>query len=83
MFKLSKQNHNIKILSQFEFFLSFSMLNTIYPPNISKFVYKFLALLNSKLSCKMKGKRLNRGDGYDLEIPVIYKFDGHEKVVEI
>ena len=40
--------------------------------NISKFVYKFLKLPNSKLSCKVKGKGLNRGAGYGLEIPVIY-----------
>ena len=49
------------------------------PRNISKFVYKFLKLSNSKLSCKVKGKRLNRGAGYDLEIPVIYMFNGHKK----
>ena len=30
----------------------------------------------------MKGKRLNRGAGYDLEIPVIYTFSGHEKAIE-
>ena len=30
----------------------------------------------------MKGKKLNRGAGYDLEIPVVYTFDGHEKVIE-
>ena len=39
--------------------------------NISKFVYKFLKLPNSKISWKVKGKRLNRGAGYGLEIPVI------------
>ena len=38
------------------------------PRNIFKFVYKFLKLPNLKLSCKVKGKRLNRGTGYDLEI---------------
>ena len=52
------------------------------PRNISKFVYKFLQLPNSKLSYKLKGKRLNRGAGYDLDIPVIYTFNGHEKVIE-
>ena len=41
------------------------------PRSISKFVYKFLQLPNSKLSYKLKGKRLNRGAGYSLEIPVI------------
>ena len=51
------------------------------PRSISKFVYKFLKLPNSKLSCKVKGKRLNRGAGYGLEIPVIYTFNGHEKAI--
>ena len=40
------------------------------PRNISKFVYKFLQVQTSKLSCKVKGKRLNRGAGYGLETPV-------------
>ena len=52
------------------------------PRNTSKFVYKFLEFANSKLSCKVKGMRLNRGAGYDLEIPVIYTFNGHEKAIE-
>ena len=52
------------------------------PRNISKFVYKFLKLPNSKLSCKVEGKRLNRGAEYGLEIPVIYTFNGHEKAIE-
>ena len=52
------------------------------PRNLSKFVYQFLKLPNSKLSCKVKGKRLNRGAGYGLEIPVIYTFSGHEKAIE-
>ena len=50
------------------------------PRNISKFVYNFLNLPNSKLSCKVKGERLNRGVGYALEIPLIYTFNGHEKI---
>ena len=49
------------------------------PRNISKVVYKFLKLSNSKLPCKVKGKRLEACPGYGLEIPVIYTFDGHEK----
>ena len=52
------------------------------PRNISKFMYKFLKLPNSKLSCKVKGKRLNRGVGHGLEIPVIYTFNEHEKAIE-
>ena len=50
--------------------------------NVSKFVYKFLKLPNSKLSCKVKGNRLNRGAEYGLEIPVIYTFNEHEKAIE-
>ena len=30
----------------------------------------------------MKGKRLNRGAGFGLEIPVIYTFNWHEKAIE-
>ena len=50
--------------------------------HISKTLYKFLKLPNSKLSCKVKEKRLNTGVGYGLEIPVIYTFNGHEKSIE-
>ena len=52
------------------------------PRNISKFVDKFSKLINSKLSCKVKGKRLNRAAGYGLEISVIYTFNGYEKAIE-
>ena len=52
------------------------------PRNISKFVYKFLKLPNSKISCKVKGKRLNRGAEYDSDIPVIYTFNENEKPIE-
>ena len=52
------------------------------PRKISKFVDKFLSFPNSKFSCKAKGKRLNKGTGYGLEIPVIYTFNGHEKAIE-
>ena len=52
------------------------------PRNISKFVCKFLKLPNWKISCKLKGMRLNRSAGYGLEIPVIYTFNGHEKAIE-
>ena len=52
------------------------------PRNISKFVYKFLKFPNSKLSCKVKGKRLDWSGGYGLEIPVLCTFNGHEKTIE-
>ena len=40
------------------------------PRNISKFAYKFWQVPTSKLSCKVKGKRLNIAAGYGLEIPL-------------
>ena len=46
------------------------------PWNISKFVYAFLQLRNSKLYCRVKGNRLNRGAEYDWEIPVTYTLSG-------
>ena len=52
------------------------------PRNISRSIYKFLKLPNLKLSCKVKGKRVNRGGGFVLEMPLIYKFNGHEKAIE-
>ena len=51
------------------------------PRNISKFVYKFLKLPNSKLFLQIEGKRLNKGAGYGLEIPVMCTFNGHERVI--
>ena len=53
------------------------------PRNIYKFLYKSLKLPNSKLSCKVKGMRLNRGAGYGLEIPLINTFNGHEKTISL
>ena len=40
------------------------------PRNISKFVHNFLKLPNSKISCQVSGKRINRGTGFGLEVPV-------------
>ena len=52
------------------------------PRNISKFVYAFLQLRNSKLYCRVTGNRLNRGAEYGLEIPVTYTLNVHEKAIE-
>ena len=52
------------------------------PRNVSNFVHKFLKLPNSKLFCKVKWKWLNRGAEYGMEIPVIYKFNEHEKAID-
>ena len=51
------------------------------PQNISKLCILFLKMPNTYITAKVIGKRLNRGGGYGLEIPVIYHFHGHEKVV--
>ena len=42
---------------------------------ISKFVHKFSKLTNSKFSCKITGKRINRNAGYGIEVPVKDKID--------
>ena len=52
------------------------------PRNISKFVHNFLKLPNSKISCQVSGKRINRGAGFGLEVPVTYTFYGHEKAIK-
>ena len=52
------------------------------PRNISKFVYTFLQLRNSKLYCRVTGNRLNRDAEYGLEIPVTYRLSVHEKAIQ-
>ena len=42
------------------------------PKNLSKFFYRFLLLPNCTISCEVTGKRVNRGGGYGLEIPLKY-----------
>ena len=51
------------------------------PKNLSKPFYQFLSLSSCSISCEVTGKRVNRGDGYGLEIPVKYKFIGLEKTI--
>ena len=38
---------------------------------------------NTYITAEVIGKRLNRGGGYGLEIPVIYHFYGQEKLVNL
>ena len=52
------------------------------PINISKLLVKFLQLPNSFPTCKVTGRRVNRGAGYGLEIPVNYTCTGHQKTVD-
>ena len=41
----------------------------------------FLTLPNTTIEAEVVGQRLNRGGGYGLEIPVIYRFYGKEKTI--
>ena len=53
------------------------------PKNLSKIFNIFLTLPNGSIKWKVTGKRLNRGAGYGLEIPVQYNFFGPEKTVDL
>ena len=43
---------------------------------------KFLSLLNHSIRVCVKGKRINLGVGYGLEIPAEYILDGNEKAIQ-
>ena len=44
----------------------------------------FLKVPNTSIEVEVVRKRVNRGDGYDLEIPIVYRFNhnGPEKLVK-
>ena len=42
----------------------------------------FLKVPNTSIEVEVVGKRMNRGGGYGLEIPVVYRFNGPEKLVK-
>ena len=50
--------------------------------NLSKIFHQFMKIPNCTIRCKVTGKRVNRGAGYGLEIPVQYRFIGAKKAVE-
>ena len=52
------------------------------PKNLSKIFHQFMKIPNGAIGCKVTGKRVNRGVGYGLEIPVQYRFIGVKKAVE-
>ena len=52
------------------------------PENFSRFSSMFLTIPNSRIEVQVIGKRVNRGGGYGLEIPVIYRFVGPHKLVK-
>ena len=51
------------------------------PQNISKTCSMFLKVPNTSIEVQVVWKRLNRGGAYGLEIPIIYRFYGQEKLV--
>ena len=51
------------------------------PENISKICFLFLKVPYTSIEAEVTGKRVNRGGGYGLEVPVIYYFTGPEKLV--
>ena len=51
------------------------------PQNISKTCSMFLKVPSTSIEVQVVGKKLNRGGGYGLEIPVIYRFYDQEKLV--
>ena len=52
------------------------------PLSLSKTFSNFLSLPASTMLCIVTGKRLNRGAGLGLEIPVMYQARRHEKAVQ-
>ena len=52
------------------------------PLSLSKTFSNFLYLPASTMLCIVTGKRLNRGAGLGLEIPVMYQARRHEKAVQ-
>ena len=52
------------------------------PKNLSKIFHQFMKIPKCTIRCKLTWKRVNRGAGYGLEIPVQYRFIGAEKAVE-
>ena len=52
------------------------------PKNLSKIFHQFMKIPNCTIGCIVIGKRVNRGAGYGLEIPVQYRFIGAEKAVQ-
>ena len=43
---------------------------------LSEVLNKFLSLPHSSIKCKVAGKRINRGVGYSLEVPMFHIFYG-------
>ena len=46
----------------------------------SIFFAMFLKLSNTSIKVEVVGKRVNRGGGNGLEIPIVYRFNGPEEL---
>ena len=51
------------------------------PKNLRKIFHQFLKIPNCTIGWKVTGKRVNRGAGYGLEVPVQYRFISAKKAV--
>ena len=52
------------------------------PKNLSKIMNRFTKITSCSLRWKVTGKRVNRGAGYGLEIPIVYELNRPEKAVD-
>ena len=55
------------------------------PKNMTGFIWRFLCLPNTSVRVEVLavlGPRMNRGAGHGLEVPVNYRFLGHQKAVD-
>ena len=51
------------------------------PQMLSKILKMFVSLPEARISCVVMGKRVNRGGGYGLEIPIKVRLEGNSKAV--
>ena len=52
------------------------------PLNYAPIFKRFLSLPNHHIRCRVTGKRVNRGGGFGLEVPVDYIFLGDKKAIK-
>ena len=52
------------------------------PQNLCGFFWRFLTLPGTSIPAEVLGRRVNRGAGHGLEVPVRFIFQGHRKAVE-
>ena len=52
------------------------------PQTLCGFFWRFLTLPGTSIRAEVLGRRVNRGAGHGLEVPVRFIFQGHRKAVE-